>query len=123
LTVPLERTSHPAVPHTRDGWLQAITIPDATQKPRPRRARLLPPHFLVQPATPQHSGYPRLPSRGQLGLHSPLCGPQHRGRTPASLRYRYSTPEDTALLQGIEDPSRKVASLTTEQNRCYSVKT
>jgi hypothetical protein len=60
---------------------------------------------------PQHTSLPRLSTRAQLGLCSPLCGPHLRGHTPAGTRQRHPncTPD-------IENLSLKVASLSTEQS-------
>jgi hypothetical protein len=93
------------------------SVSEAPQEPRPRRARRLPPHHLIQPPTLQYSGYFLRPARGQLGRRRPQCGPHLRGRIPAGASERWSTHREHRTLQGIENLFRHVAALSSEEDR------
>lgn len=55
---------------------------------------------------PQGRCHSRRPLRGRLGRRGPLCGPYHRGRTPAGARECYPTPRQRCISAAYRGPLR-----------------
>jgi hypothetical protein len=105
---------HLLAPHACDGQPQAVPVYEA-----PQEAPDMPDDF------PHAIWSSRLPiniqaAQGQLGHCGQLCRPHLKGRTPADASERWSTPDSTALLQGIKGLSRQVAALSAEQDSLHT---
>jgi hypothetical protein len=118
--LPPSRATHPPATHARgDGRPQAVPAPETAQEPCTRRARKLPAHHLVQPATPpQHTDHPRRSAGVQLGRRS-RCADRISEMAPQPALASVGPPPNTTLLQVI-DLSRQVAALSAEQDRLHT---
>jgi hypothetical protein len=117
--VPLKTAKHPPVSYTQGGRPQAVPVSEASQKPRSKCARRLPPHHLVQPGTPNIEAI--LVGQHEWSSEAAACCADRIFKVaPQPAFASVGQFPNTALLQQIEDLSRQVAALSAEQDSLHT---
>ena len=113
-SITLKRATHLSVPYTQDGRPQTVPVSKTTHKPRPRRARRLPPQHLVQPATTNVRAILADQPVGDLNTTGRCAARIIKAATQLALRNITPLPDSNALLQWNEGLPRQVAALRTD---------